>query len=458
MTASASATATASLWPQPIEVLGLTGEFASGKTLFGLTISPGPSTLVYDMEKSSATYQSLGFERIDVPTEMLRAYPGGYKPIDTFNWWLAHVKAIPAGKYRVIMLDPVSEVETGLADWVKANPSKFGRTAAQYVKMSGLMWGDVKEYWKSILADLASRCETFAFTSHMTNIWRDDKPTGKRKAKGKETLMELATLYLNMERKANGKGELPAKPAAVALKSRLSTIKFDPGTGDTTIVPTLPPRLPIATPFAIRQYMAAPPDYSKLSPEECAPEATLTDDERAELAYATAAANRDTEEMRLNRESRESERAAARNGARPGEQVGASQAKPRTEAVASPTAGFTQHSSNVNGNVWHNAVHAEGGATDEQIARLASLKARWFAANEVADGTEQRELWATLLQKRGVTTAYDLSVDAANDLINKLADQVNENNKLDSVFQGKPADETPAPNTTEPVATASLTN
>lgn len=430
--------APAPLWPQPIEVLGLTGEFASGKTLFGLTIAPGQSTLVYDMEKSSATYQSLGFERVDVPTEMLRSYPNGYKPIDTFNWWLAHVKSIPAGKYRVIMLDPVSEVESGLADYVKANPSKFGRTAAQYVKMSGLMWGDCKDLWKSILADLASRCETFAFTSHMTNIWRDDKPTGKRKAKGKETLMELATLYLNMERKANGKGELPAKPAAVVLKSRLSTIKFDPGTGDTTIVPTLPPRLPIATPFTIRQYMAAPPDYSKLTPEECAPEATLTDDERAELAYATAAANRDAEELRLNREARETERATARNGARPGEQVGASQAKPRT-ATASSTAAATP-STNGSGNVWHNAVHAEGGATDEQIVKLADLKSRWFAGNEITDEAEQRELWSALLQKRGVTTAYDLSVDAANDLINRLAEQVNATGpsaELDSVFRGE---------------------
>lgn len=437
---TASASASAPLWPQPIEVLGLTGEFASGKTLFGLTISPGPSTLVYDMEKSSATYQSLGFERIDMPTEMLRAYPGGYKPIDTFNWWLAHVKSIPAGKFRVIMLDPVSEVETGLVDWVRANPSKFGKTAAQYVKMSGLLWGDVKEFWKSILSDIASRCETFAFTSHMTNIWRDDKPTGKRKAKGKETLMELATLYLNMERKANGKGELPAKPAAVILKSRLSTIKFDPGTGDTTIVPTLPPRLPVATPFSIRQYMAAPPDYSKLTPEECAPDVTLTDDERAELAYATAAANRDAEELRLNREARETERAAARNGVRPGEQVGASQAKPRVAAPATPPAASANGHGSAAGGVWHNAVHAENTATDEQISKLADLKTRFFAANNITNEDEQRELWSALLQKRGVTTAYALSVDAANELIGKLAEKINATGpsaELDSVFRGE---------------------
>lgn len=431
MSAAATTPAAASLWPQPIEVLGLTGEFASGKTLFGLTIAPGKDTLIYDMEKSSATYQSLGFDRIDVPSEMLRSHPNGYRPIDTFEWWLASVRAIPPGKYRVIMLDPVSEVETGLADWVKANPSKFGRTAAQYVKMSGLMWGDVKEYWKSILADLSSRCETFAFTSHMTNIWRDDKPTGKRKAKGKETLMELATLYLCMERKADGKGQVPAKPAAVVLKSRLSTIRFDPATGDTNIVPTLPPRLPVATPFEIRKYMTAPPDYAHLKPDELAPETVLTDDEKAELAYATAAATRDAEEMKLNRTAREAERESARHGVRPGHQVGAQQARP-----APSTQPTTAPCVNGQGSVWHNAVHAEGGATDEQISKLADLKRRWFDANEVTDETEQHELWTALLAKRNVTTAYDLSIDAANELIGKLAEKVNADSELDSVFRG----------------------
>ena len=44
------------LWcGQDIEVICGTGEFGSGKTLWGLTIDPGSRTLVYDNEGSSTT-------------------------------------------------------------------------------------------------------------------------------------------------------------------------------------------------------------------------------------------------------------------------------------------------------------------------------------------------------------------------------------------------------------------
>lgn len=286
------------LWPQPIEIVGLTGEYASGKTLFGLTIDP-KSTLVFDTEKSTGSYSSLGFERIDIPAKMQALYPKGYKPIDTFNWWWNFVKALPPGKYRVIGLDTASEIESGLADWVTANPGYFGRTAAQYVKMSGVMWGDVKELWKAILSDLAARCETFYFTTHLTNVWAGDKPLpGKRKAKGKETLMELASLYLHMERRPDAQGNRPAKPAALVLKTRLAHTGIG-ADGEIQILPVLPPRLPVATPAAIRKYMETPPDYSALKPEEQAPEHSLTADERELLALARAEAERDAAAYKL---------------------------------------------------------------------------------------------------------------------------------------------------------------
>src|SRR5687767_7387349 len=97
---------TAPLWPQPLEIVGLTGEYASGKTLWGLSIDP-KHTLLFDTEKSAGSYLGLGFTRVDIPTEMMKRLPKGYKPIDTFIWWWEQVKAIPAGKYRVIGLDTV---------------------------------------------------------------------------------------------------------------------------------------------------------------------------------------------------------------------------------------------------------------------------------------------------------------------------------------------------------------
>jgi hypothetical protein len=412
------------LWPQPIEVLGLTGEFASGKTLFGLTIAPGPATLCYDNEKSSGTYLSLGFERVDVPAELQKAHPAGYKPIDTFNWWIKHVRSVPTGKFRVILLDPVSEIESGLVDYVRTHPGDFGRTIAQYAKSAGLMWGDVKEFWKAILADLASRCETFAFTSHMANVWERDGPTGKRKAKGKETLMELASLYLQLERKKDAKGNMPAKPAAVVLKSRLSSIRVSDG-GDVDIVPTLPPRLPEATPAAVRKYMTAPPDYSHLKPDELAPDVAMTEEEKLELRHQTARAECEAEEMRLARAERER---ATRERLQQRPAVAPAQPPPATPPPASP--------SPTNGTPLPPPTDPNA-VTQQQLIHLTRLRSRlWEAAGDVTDEAKSAR-WNGVLAKRGVKSAKELTVAQADELIGSLAARLNKGEPLDKLFRGE---------------------
>lgn len=331
------------LWPQAIPLIGLSGEYQSGKTLFGLTITDPAQMLVYDFEKSSESYHSLGFTRIDVPAQMLKVHPKGYKPTDTYQWWRQHVTTIEPGKYRVIMVDPASDIESGVTEWVRANPSYFGHTPAQYIKMSGLLWGDMKELWKVILADLASRCETFVFTVHMGDAWSGDKPTGRRKPKGKSTLMELASLFLQLERRADAKGNVPVLPSAVVLKSRLVHMKIDKG--QVRMVPSLPPRLPVATPEAIRAYMLSPPDYSKLAKEERVPEQSLTEDDRAAVKLATAEATAETERLRLERldkeqqaEQRRREAAEARDRAKAAQQAATPATAPATVPAAQPAA------------------------------------------------------------------------------------------------------------------------
>lgn len=281
------------LWPKAIEVIGGTGEYESGKTTFGVTICPGPDTRVYDLEKSAGSYASdMEFDRVDVPAEMQKRFPNGYKPVDVFKWWIQHVQSIEPGTFRVIMVDPASDIEQGLADYVLANPKEFGRTPGQYLKMAGLMWGDMKAKWKMILADLAARCETFYFTTHMGSVWKGDRPSRERKAKGKETLFEMASLYLRFERKK----DVNAVPSAVVLKSRLSKMNVDESSeeGEVISIPLLPPRLPKATPAAVRRYMNNPPDYSNLKQEEMVGENKLTEDEKLLLRAEIANAERDT--------------------------------------------------------------------------------------------------------------------------------------------------------------------
>lgn len=301
------------LWRKPIPVLGVTGEYGAGKTIFLATIAPGPETLIFDTEKSSASYAGdLGFTRVDVPAEMLKTCPGGYRPIDTYTWWVSLIKHIPPGKFRVIAVDVAEEIEAGLSDWVWENPLHFNRTKAQYLKMAGLYWGDVKALWKMLLADLASRCETFAFSVHMGSIWANEKPTDKRKPKGKLVLMELASLYLQLDRPKDDAGNVQARPSAVVIKNRLTHITMIQGVPN--IIPALPPRLPIATPEHVRAYLQSPPDYAHLRPEERAPEKPMTEDERTDRRTAAANAESEAERLKIERMQMEAKKAAAGNG------------------------------------------------------------------------------------------------------------------------------------------------
>jgi hypothetical protein len=396
---------TAPLWPQPIPILGVTGEFASGKTLFCLSVSPGPQTLVYDCEKSSESYAALGCDRVDVPAEMLRRHPSGYAPVRTFEWWRDHVRSVKPGRYRVIALDTAGEIESGLVDWVRANPQHFGRTSAQYVKMESLLWGDVREHWKGLLTDLASRCETFVFSTHLGRVWVDNKPTQKTKPRGKSTLMELASLYLQLERRPDPKGNVPATPSAVVLKTRLAHARIDTD-GNPVIVPSLPPRLPQATPAAIRAYQLSPPDAGKLSKDERAPEQQLSDDDRAAVRLATAEAERDAEQLRLERLSR----------ARPAREVAAPETPPVKRGPGRPAASDAEPPK---------APPPADKATDEQVLALAKLRDLLCETN-LPDGTqdERSALWRGVLSKRGVKSARDLTAGQADELATALASKL----------------------------------
>jgi hypothetical protein len=422
------------LWVKPIPIIGVTGEFASGKTLFGLTIAPGPDTLVYDMEKSSEPYVDIGFDRIDVPAELVARYPrGGYKPVDVWLWWRDHVRNLTPGKYRVIMLDDVGPVEAGLADYVQAHPQEFGRTAHQYQKSSGLMWGDVKQAWKGILSDIASRCETFVFVTHTGAVWADNKPTMKRKPKGKETLEELASLYLWLERRPDGKGCVPAVPSAIVRKTRLAHTRINPETGEVEITPALPPRLPQATPAAIRQYQRTPPDYAKLKPAERAPEETLSEDDRAELRARTAEAEAEAERLRLERQQRQEaaqERlAAARAAGAPAAREGKeSPARPRP--ATQPSSNGTAHPAPAPARPADTrpaAALAEAAAESEKehpAPRLAPTEAQLNHLLEMRKALIEFEhpenigmWWIKQLKPWNATSARDLDRKQADELI-----------------------------------------
>ena len=284
------------LWPAPIPVLGVSAKIGQGKTTFILDIAAGP------------------VHRIDIPAEMMKRHPGGYRPADTFAWFWAAVKAIPPGKFRVIGLDVGEEIDAGCADYVWEHPTEFNKTRQQFIQMSGMYQGVVSSLWKSVLMDIASRCETFAFANHVGLVFDSSgKPiAGKTKSKGRPVMKESASLYINLTREKDATGNLKDVPAGVVDlseggKSRLMTWAMRGGVRKK--VPVLPPRMPVATPQAIRDYFLNPPDTTALKDAEKAPERLITDDDRKAMDLEIARQQSETESLKLQRI--EAERRAA---------------------------------------------------------------------------------------------------------------------------------------------------
>lgn len=419
------------VFEKKIEVIGVTGDLGSGKTLFGLTIDP-KRTLMFDAEKSGTTYESLGFERIDIADNMAKwlveenarlrkegkPTSPAYKPIDLFKWWLTKVRSIPAGKYSVIMVDPISEIENGLVQFVRDNPSDFGMTKAQIE--GTLVWGVVKDFWKSILVDIATRCQTFVFTAHLKKEWSGNRPTGKQIPKGKETLMELASLYLWLDR-PKVKGVQQEVPVAEVVKHRVSntTVLED---GQIKIVSLLPPRLPVATPAAIRYYIANPPDYAKLKADEKIIEREVTDDERLEKKAQIAADEKETEALRLARlnamqeaERKKAEHQAAREAAMRQQQA-AQATSQQQQSVQQPTSAQpTKTAAQTQGQQQQDAKPAKpSGAVLTEINEHKKKLG-------IADG-----MWIQIIQKQNPNAKVlsDLTVEQADVLLGKLREKV----------------------------------
>jgi len=388
-----------------IPVLGVTGKFQSGKTLFCLSIAPGGNrTRCYDFELSAAGYRGLGYDYVDVPAEMRKQWgEKEYKPIDMFRWWRQDILAIEPGKYEVIAVDPITDIESGIVDYVTADYASYGFSSSKaFVATGGIFWKAVKEFQKRLLADLASRCEVFAFTSHLRRDWVNGKPTRKEKPGGKVTLMELASLYLWLEREPDEHGKVPAKPnCRMKLKDRVSYTSFDPETMEPVIAPYLPPAFKECTPNQIRSYLAKPADYAKLKPNErVKPDDPPSEIERLELEREIADAKAKAEETALERLQRQAELKAMQgngNGGQPDNVDQSRTEKQTTKPEPEPEPSAPQPEK----------------CSDEQVVRLVELK-------------DAMELTLPQFQKGiarhtgGSTNPADLTAEQATEIIAKL--------------------------------------
>jgi hypothetical protein len=154
----------------------------------------------------------------------------------------------------------------------------------------------VKDFEKSLIADICARCETLYFTAHLGAEFKGGSATGKDKAKGKETLYELASLYLWFEREPDKQGVRPNVPAAKVEKGRLEVAELVDGEVQSYSV--LPARIPECTPKKIRDYFKNPAGKRAASAEERVKEEVMSADERLRLEVAKAEAERDAAQAR----------------------------------------------------------------------------------------------------------------------------------------------------------------
>ena len=335
-----------SLWGDiRIPIILVSGEVNSGKTLFGLTIDPNcrkpsteiePTTIVWDQEGSADSYVgALNFVHKDTRAAVAAGIhqqvvtPADKDPrwlqilkrnadvndspsASMFRAWYLSLIQVPPGKYAVGFCDTFTPIQDGMVDWLKRHPEAFGRTYAEYTKASSMfLWPDVKAMLSHILAvDCRLRFETFIMSVHLKNEWSGQQKTGKRIAEGLDVLEKLATLHLELDRTPEIKGkEAPRVPAAILKKERL--VRFGVTADDDK--PILPPRLPKATPDAIRQYILNPPDFGKLSTAERLPDQSLSADQKLLIEQETARLQAEAATAKLS--ALEMAREVARQGA-----------------------------------------------------------------------------------------------------------------------------------------------
>lgn len=298
--------------PLRIPVIGVAGEHGSGKSTWIATIDP-MRTCMIDAEESSVSYNLPFAKRYNLYEELGAKTQGrAFRPIQAFEWFKALVEGeIQAGQFTVVGLDPASDIEHGMVEWVKDHHAEFGLSRNQVENAGGLLWGAVNEYWKAFIGILSSKVQTFAYTVHMGSVWKGGKPVeGKRKAKGKSSLKEVTSLFMTLDRSAQlnaeNQLEVPAAPTAYTVdplgKARLHHTQVDPQTGEVLgIQPILPPRIVNCTPRKIREYIAQPPDWENLKPEEQLVERKLTETEQREREDERQQTELEIETARLTR-------------------------------------------------------------------------------------------------------------------------------------------------------------
>jgi len=377
----------------PIPHIGVTGPYNSGKTLFGLSINPR-STLNIDLEDSSATFSAtMPIKKRVSMYEELGKKNGSKVPseIEAFIWFRDTIESVKPGEFQVCFVDPINDIEIGLENLIRQNPQDFGLSKNQLSNAPGLLWAAMNRYWKFWLGNMSAKFDSFVFAAHLGNVWKGGKPVeGKKKAKGKSVLMELASLYLELKREVNKDGITNSIPTGFPYgdlgKERLAV--WHDATAQ--MVSVLPPRIEQCTPDRIREFIANPVGLRALTDaEKLPPEQPMSEEEKLRLQVEISENQRAVEEAKLL--TMETVAEARRKNE---QQQQASQDKQKD----------SQDKQDL-------LVDIEAAGQSDEKVRLVDMVSTMF--NELGVGKPGVE---ASCEKRGGKTLYDLSMESLEEL------------------------------------------
>ena len=312
----------------------------------------------------------------------------------------------------MIIADPIAALEQALPDYVRAHPKEFGLTSNQVEKALALLWGAANTLERFLLHLFRHRCQTFYYTQHMKTRYIGTVATSQREARGKEPLMEAASLVLEFSRAADEDGKQPAQPSAIVRKHRLMG-KLPSGER----VPLLPPRLPVATPKQIRHYIEHPP--KRLSAGERMPEEKMSDDDKLVLQAVISESREKTATAELSKV--ELMRRAALTNA--GLATDVDSAAPAEEAVAEESAAEESKTITATGQPVNKADITTPLASENQqadVKKYVSKMIEWdaFSLADVA------KLIVQFGQANGAKKLAEMRYEDCNELIGFLANKV----------------------------------
>jgi hypothetical protein len=406
-------------WP----VVLLSGPFDSGKTLAAVMIDP-ENTCYFDTEGSAAPYASqYGLKRwFDLPRLTVAAKKTA-TPANMFLHLRDLVHRVNPGEFRVGVIDTCNVLEDGIASHVQANARKYRLPTDDVGKVNALFWAAVKGEWNALLIDAQARFDLTVLITHEKDEYKGSQNTGQKVPGGKDTLLKLCSACFMLARPSNPKtGDKIDKPNARLYKGRASVPYRDPATGEITPRRLLPPVIPQFTFGKLRWYMANPPNFADLSPDERVPEERMPEDERLRLEAAKAHDVLEIEKTRAQREERQrewAERKAAQAAPATGQFVPVGElAKVFAGTPASQRAGDADSRGVLAPPDPSPRETPSAGRPDLDV--LESLRREAFAR-----GMPQ-PVWESFLRKNGLTANLlsQALPDTVKDVIHKLASRL----------------------------------